>query len=205
MGLRDKLVHQLDDDGEYGRYVDMGLAMGDMSYQRVKNIHNEVSRWPLFVFLFTAFLCLSCSSIFHLFCALGHTANKVLLRLDYAGVCFLIVGTTFPIYWYGFHCNKVWGWYWLIQLVIISTIVFFVSLCDFIHTEKYLKLKSIMYGGLGIFAAVPIIHLVIIENFSKGDDYSTLPSIAYYIAMGASYLGGLAIYTYRCPERYKPG
>ncbi len=30
------------------------------------NLH-EVSRWPVFVMLFSAIICLSCSSLFHLF------------------------------------------------------------------------------------------------------------------------------------------
>jgi len=63
-----------------------------------------------------------------------------------------------------------------------------------------------MYGSLGIFAALPLIHLAIQEGFlNTGDVYSTLPSLIYYLAMGASYLSGLAIYTIKCPEKYNPG
>lgn len=64
-----------------------------------------------------------------------------------------------------------------------------------------------MYGGLGIGAAIPIIHLILYESFFKDpkDMYSTVPSVIYYLLAGISYLGGLYIYTFRFPERLKPG
>jgi hypothetical protein len=62
-----------------------------------------------------------------------------------------------------------------------------------------------MYGGLGIFAAVPTIHLIILDLSDHEDKFTMLPSMIYYVSMGACYLGGLAIYATRCPEKYKPG
>ena len=63
-----------------------------------------------------------------------------------------------------------------------------------------------MYASLGIFSAIPISHLVLIESFfQNGDPYSTVPSVGYYLAMGAAYLGGLYIYAIRWPEKSKPG
>lgn len=85
-------------------------------------------------------------------------------------------------------------------------VVFVVSLQDFIHTQKYWTLKSIMYGTLGILAAIPMVHLTIKELFiNDGDTYSMVNSLAYYMLMGFTYLLGLAIYAKRCPEKYKPG
>ena len=41
---------------------------------------------------------------------------------------------------------------------------------------------------------------------SADNDYLPfLSALPYYMGMAASYLIGLAIYTARCPERYKPG
>ena len=63
-----------------------------------------------------------------------------------------------------------------------------------------------MYGSLGIFAGLPLIHLFIQEAFSATDDeYSSVTGLFFYLLMGASYLTGLAIYTVKCPEKYKPG
>ncbi len=74
-----------------------------------------------------------------------------------------------------------------------------------------------MYAILGIGAAVPMIHLSILEynhqqllaaggiNAANVDTYSSASSYIYYVLMGVSYLSGLYIYTKRCPEKYKPG
>jgi len=64
-----------------------------------------------------------------------------------------------------------------------------------------------MYGGLGIGAAIPIVHLILYESYFKdpSDMYSTGPSVIYYVLVGVFYLGGLYIYTVRAPERFKPG
>jgi len=96
VGLRDKFLIMVDSE-EYSHFLDLGLIKaGDID---LKDLKNKISRWPIFVFLSTAFICLSFSATFHLFCALGYKYNRILLRLDYAGVCFLIVGSTFPMYW----------------------------------------------------------------------------------------------------------
>lgn len=118
-----------------------------------------LSRWPIIVFLLSAVFCLLCSAIFHLFYCLSATANKILLRLDYAGVSILITGSCFPPFVYGFYCQPFFSNLYLAVIGVTSIIVFFVSLGDKIHSQPYRKLKSVMYGGLGIFAGLPMIHL----------------------------------------------
>ena len=68
-----------------------------------------------------------------------------------------------------------------------------------------------MYGTLGIFAAVPSVHLLIVEYFNNNRDdgamvekYSSSTTVAYYGVMGAIYLTGLAILTFHIPERWVP-
>jgi hypothetical protein len=39
----------------------------------------------------------------------------------------------------------------------------------------------------------------------KNDNLDFTPSVPYYLAMGASYLGGLTIYAFKMPERWRPG
>ena len=61
---------------------------------------------PIIFFLLSALVCLLNSTIYHTFNSLSSSANKYLLRLDYSGVNFLIFGTTIPLNYYGFYCNK---------------------------------------------------------------------------------------------------
>lgn len=68
-------------------------------------------------------------------------------------------------------------------------------------------MKSVMYGGLGVFAAIPSFHLLYEELFDNSliGSFSMSNSLFYYLLMGICYLGGLTIYATRCPERYYPG
>lgn len=77
---------------------DSSSGSGDSSH------HLFVSRWPIFVFLVSAALCLTCSTCFHLFYVVNKNYYRIFLRMDYAGVSLLISGSTFPIFYYAFYC-----------------------------------------------------------------------------------------------------
>ena len=64
----------------------------------------KVSRWPIFVYIFSAMICLLCSSIFHLFTAHSMNMSKIMSRLDYAGISILIAGSFYPHIYYAFFC-----------------------------------------------------------------------------------------------------
>ncbi|KAL4430423.1 hypothetical protein ABPG74_013273 [Tetrahymena malaccensis] len=203
--LKDDLIKQI--DSKEFDWIDFHMSDFLHGNEKVDTNQHHVSRWPIFVFLVTAFLCLLCSAAFHLFHAINPQYYKIFLRMDYAGVSLLISGSTFPIFYYGFYCNLELGYFYLACIGIASLVVFFVSLQDFIHTQKYFTMKSVMYGSLGIFAAVPIAHLIYYEFFylTQNGNFSFSNSLVYYGLMGVCYLGGLTIYATRCPERYKPG
>lgn len=147
------------------------------------------------------------SAMFHLFYQMSSVANKYLLRVDYGGISILILGSTFPPYFYGFYCEHYLRNFYLFLLGSGCTAAYVISIFDFIHQEKWRKVKGIMYGSLGLFAGVPAVHLYI-RQFYDIEDTDYLPfkhSFIYYVLMGSSYIGGLVIYTLRIPERFKPG
>jgi len=167
----------------------------------------QLSRWPIIVFLLSAVFCLLCSAIFHLFYCQSERANQIFLRLDYAGISILITGSCFPPLVYGFYCQPLYYQMYLSFISVASLIVFFVSLCDFIHSEPYRKMKDLMYGGLGIFAGLPMFHLIYLSVTSpeQSDNLNFVSSLPYFLAVGVSYLGGLVIYSFKIPERFSPG
>ena len=67
---------------------------------------NYLAKWPLYCFLFGAAFCLSCSSIFHLFCCHSEKTSSLLNRLDYSGISILIMGSCYPPYYYLFMCSQ---------------------------------------------------------------------------------------------------
>jgi adiponectin receptor len=66
----------------------------------------HVARWPIMVFVFSAFFCLGCSATFHLFSAYSSTINRFMSRLDYAGISLLIAGSSYPLNYYFFYCYE---------------------------------------------------------------------------------------------------
>ena len=70
-----------------------------------QGIKNKVRRWPIFVFLASAIICLSCSACFHLFYIHSEKLSKMLARLDYAGISLLLAGSCYPPYYYFFYCS----------------------------------------------------------------------------------------------------
>lgn len=75
----------------------------DMRLDYTKEIF-KVSRWPIFVFIASAMICLTCSSVFHLFSAHSLMMNRRLSTLDYAGISILIAGSFYPPIYYTFYC-----------------------------------------------------------------------------------------------------
>lgn len=97
--MKNDLVRQIDSH-EFD-WIDFHMTdfLHDKDVDTSTNVSptHEVSRWPIFVFLISAFLCLSCSTAFHIFYVVNPKYNKIFLRLDYAGVVLLISGSTFPV------------------------------------------------------------------------------------------------------------
>ena len=69
-------------------------------------IENKVRRWPLFVFLISAIICLGFSATFHLFYVHSCDVSYFLGKMDYAGISLLIAGSCYPPYYYLFFCNE---------------------------------------------------------------------------------------------------
>jgi adiponectin receptor len=83
------------------------LEMDEIVWEtKYLNSNRRVKRWPIFVMLTCAIICLSCSYIFHWFSAHSKTANDFLSRLDYGGISILIAGSCYPPYFYFFNCEK---------------------------------------------------------------------------------------------------
>jgi adiponectin receptor len=195
-GLQDKLVQKLD-SADFD-WIDIYKYIKPTYTQIPSDGYKKIplSRWPIIVFLLTAVFCLLCSAIYHAFCCISDRANQILRRLDYAGISILITGSCFPVYVYGFYCQPIYSQIYLAIIGFVSLIVFFVSLTEKIHEPEYNTAKSIMYGVLGVFAGIPGLHLSYLNRTATGinDNLNFLPSTPYYLTMGISYLGGLAIY-----------
>lgn len=62
----------------------------------VDSYFNYVSKWPLFVYLASASICLGLSTVYHLFFVYSPRASLLLAKLDYTGIIILIFGNAVP-------------------------------------------------------------------------------------------------------------
>lgn len=77
------------------------------SMQDLDSLMNYVSKWPLFVHLISAGICLGLSAVYHLFFVYSPEACLMLAKLDYTGIIILIFGSVVPFIQYNFACGEV--------------------------------------------------------------------------------------------------
>jgi adiponectin receptor len=131
-----------------------------------QSINFDLEKWPIFVMLSCALLCLSCSATFHWFCAHSKHVHEFLNRLDYAGISILISGSCIPPYFYFFYCEMSiiylfleFRMIYLTSISVLAISVFIYSLNPNFTTPNRRKLRGIIFLILGICTAIPFGHL----------------------------------------------
>ncbi|OMJ66997.1 hypothetical protein SteCoe_35968 [Stentor coeruleus] len=159
-----------------------------------------VSRWPIFIFIVSAMICLMCSSIFHLFNAHSSKMNRNLSSLDYAGTSILIAGSFYPTIYYTFYCYPSYIVLYLSGISVASIITFVISFIPSFQDPSMRWFRGMLFVVLSFLGFVPMVHLYFLPQsnmFANG--------LIYFALMGVSYLTGVAIYISRVPERFYPG
>jgi len=118
-----------------------------------------ISRWPLFVFLSCAIICLGSSAAFHWFSAHSQKTNEILARLDYAGISILIAGSCYPPYYYFFYCESFFRNLYLLFISVLAAGVFVYSFDAEFAKPHMRKLRGMLFITLGVSAGAPIVHL----------------------------------------------
>ncbi|GMF19734.1 unnamed protein product [Phytophthora fragariaefolia] len=163
--------------------------------------HN-VPHWPIFAFMASAVVCLTCSATFHLMFVISRPAYMFLSRLDYAGITILIAGSFYPMIYYSFYCHPWLRTAYLVSISTMAAITFVVALMPVFGTPKFLVARTCIFLALGFFGVVPVTHLV--WHFGLFDPHVTV-MIGPLALMGLLYTSGAIIYATKFPERFYPG
>lgn len=165
------------------------------------NNPNHISRWPIFVFLFSAFFCLSCSAIFHLFYPMSGKAYQVFSRLDYAGINILIIGSSLPSVYYGHYCKFPLFTFYFSIITVCGTILFVWSLFSYLHKPENFVIKTLVYAAFSASCTLPLAHFLIDSLLfgENGDTFTFENSLPYYFVTLMLYGIGACFYTYRYP------
>jgi adiponectin receptor len=80
------------------------IPINNEKFLKYKN--KNLKRFPLFIILSSAILCLIFSVFFHLIGIISKNYYKILSKFDYAGISLLIAGSCYPPYYYFFYCSN---------------------------------------------------------------------------------------------------
>ncbi|ORX58022.1 HlyIII-domain-containing protein [Hesseltinella vesiculosa] len=154
------------------------------------------------VFITSALTCLGFSSLFHCFTCHSEPVAASWNRCDYAGITILIVGSFFPVIYYGFHCHALLQVFYLVTISVLGICTAAVVLLKHFRTPAYRWMRTSMFLALGLFGLVPGFHGVYVYGFYRSFDTISLVN---ELVMGACYVTGALIYACRIPERWLPG
>lgn len=168
-----------------------------------KRYPKKLRRWPLFIFLISAILCLSFSSTFHLIGCVSQKYHEILSRFDYGGISLLVTGSCFPPYYYFFYCEVKYCIFYLFFISTFGITTFCLSLTNNFNTPKMRGFRGKLFLIFGICAGIPVIHLKLGGKNLLG--YDPELRFLYWYLGGITYIIGGIIYITRFPEIKYPG
>ncbi|KAL6012215.1 Casein kinase I hhp2 [Asimina triloba] len=184
--------------------MDMDLLTTHISQDQTNHLlepMSRVPRWPWFIFLSGAMVCLACSSISHLFSCHSRSLNLFFWRLDYSGISLMIVSSFVPPIYYAFLCHPLSRLFYLTTIALLGLGVILTLLSPALSSPRFRPLRASLFLAMGFSGVVPATHALIIN----WDQPSCHVAVAYEALMGLAYGTGAAFYVTRVPERWKPG
>jgi len=154
------------------------------------------------VYLVSAIFCLSASAFFHTSSCHSQGVARQCHALDYSGIVVLIVGSFYPVLYYGFVCKP-----FLRIFYFVAITVFGLGAATIVLNPEYAKpthrgTRTGVFVALGLCGVVPASQLLTSHNIHQ---LINDLGIGWLIASGALYMGGALLYANRIPERLAPG
>lgn len=160
-----------------------------------------IPRWPWFVFLSGAMMCLVCSSLSHLLACHSKRFNLFFWRLDYAGISLMIVCSFFAPIYYAFYCNPYPRFFYLTSITVLGVLAIITLLAPVFSTPRFRPFRATLFLIMGFSGVIPAAHAVVLH---WGHPHIFV-SLGYELVMAIFYTAGVGFYVTRIPERLKPG
>lgn len=179
--------------------------MSEQPFNLIPILNNEggliihyTPRWPLIIHYICAVICFGCSAVYHLFNSHSKKMMSFWIRFDYAGICFMIAGSsTSPIY-YSFACEQLLAWrvFYLCFIWGISAVTCCVMLNPQFDRDDYNSVRGGLFMATGLSALIPIAHVL----FAVDQQYIHHFHIEPWLIGGLFYIGGVFFYATYFPE-----
>jgi channel protein (hemolysin III family) len=153
------------------------------------------------VFFFGAHAQMLFSAIYHLFSAHSASVAKWLARLDYMGICLMIVGSYYPPLYYMLRpCHPTLMRVHLTMISILGVIGIGVIGIPRLQGPRFRVFRAVFFLVFALYVIIPFPQIV--SNLGFGYLWPLFWRLG---IMGLLYIFGVAIYASRCPERCCPG
>ena len=155
------------------------------------NVYDNLS---VNIFLVSAIICFSFSTIMHTYFPISKTVCRILANFDYFGICLLITGSYVPFIYYTFYCYIEIRTFYLLGLGLCTLLSFPIILNH--HCPQ--KFRSLIYIFLGLYGVCPIIHKFVIMGDNQENTFITELFLIGLVAF--FYITGVLFYTSHIPE-----
>lgn len=163
--------------------------------------------WPIILFLACSFFCLSCSVIMHSFNPMNRKIYIITGKIDYSGIIIYIFGAIVSAIYYSYYCDPIKRNILItIQFISCSSLFFIVTTQDWLCDLKYIRVKFCLYGSCG-FLACSNVFLALYDGYYAGLNSHALPMHGVFFSvlyMGLTFLMGGLVYVFKFPENYFP-
>ena len=163
----------------------------------------KLRKWPLFVFMTSAILCLSFSSIFHLIGNISIPFHRILSRFDYGGICLLITGSCYPPIYYFLYYETKLRLFYLIFITTFGLTIFGLCLTNGFNLPSKRVLRGSIFLSFGICSGIPLLHIFISRKNFIG--YNESARYYFWYLGGITYIIGAVMFILRFPEKLYPG
>ncbi|CAF1357982.1 unnamed protein product [Rotaria magnacalcarata] len=169
----------------------------------IDNYHQmDLSDLISFSFFFiSAILCLTFSTLLHIFINYSPSVLVIASKLDYIGINILIFGSMVPVIHYLFYCSLQFKTIYISVLFVLSIVSMIGTSSAACSKPRYRPFKAILFIALGLYGVAPVTHACILHGLSRMFEMGFL----YLCIMAVTYIAGGVVYAIRIPERCFPG
>ena len=162
-----------------------------------------VTRWPMYVFLSGAVVCLFFSTLCHTYCCIGARDAERMWRLDYLGIAVLIVSSFYPMVHYSYYCLPGWRDMYITGITSLGCLAAIPTLLTAFQKKEYGPLRASLFVALGLFGIFPIFQQILFVW--RIVPTPMMEAFVLEMLMGGGYIFGAFLYAQGIPERWYPG
>ncbi|EXJ80870.1 hypothetical protein A1O3_07156 [Capronia epimyces CBS 606.96] len=182
------------------------LVFGHATVHRaISSVYPEASVLDHVVFhcnVGAALITMALSSAYHTLMNHSMAVSSLMLRVDYAGILVLILGSFFSGIYVGFYCEPVLrGLYWA-MIIGLSVVTSALVLHPKLQGLRYRHHRTWAFILTGLSGFAPIVHGLLLYGWADMWVRSGMP---YYLLEGLVYGLGAFFFVTRIPESIWPG